>query len=104
MLPTRKIAACCLLLWPASLPSQRPPQPSKLTVTSTPAAADIGIDGKQMKQTPFTFYVSAGNHSVSVTSPGLKKCPARQLLVPAGSAVTVNCTEQGWDANPNWRS
>jgi PEGA domain len=90
-------AVCGMLVLPAWLASQRPPQPGQLTVKSTPAGASITIDGQLMKRpTNYTYYVSPGTHRVSLSAP-----PActQQTTVPvtAGTALTLNCTEKGWE-------
>jgi hypothetical protein len=104
MFPTVRLVAACLLLMPTYLPAQRPPQPGQLTVTSTPPGADITVDGHRMKKTPFTFFVSPDVvHRVILTDSNLPKCGGpkpKQVSVPSGSAISINCTKDGWDTKP----
>lgn len=93
-----KLAACCLFLFPAILSSQRPPQPGRLFVTSTPSGAAILIDGQRTgKMTDFTFLVSPGNHSLTLSQPGLQKCAVKtNVLVRSGYTASIGCTSAGW--------
>ena len=100
MLSALGIAVCCLLLFPVFLPSQRPPAPGKLSVTSTPPGAKITIDNQSMgKETDFTFVISPGDHYVSVRSANLPKCATpTKVSVPSGSIMSIDCSVTGWGA------
>jgi hypothetical protein len=95
--PRLRTVACGMLLLPAWSASQRPPQPGQLTVKSTPAGASITIDGQLMKRpTNYTYYVSPGTHTVSLSAP--PACTQEtKVSVTAGTALTLNCTEKGWE-------
>lgn len=94
--PAPVILLSSLLLFPQHLASQRPPTPGRLIVTSTQPAG-ITIDGQDTGQeTPSTFSVSPGDHSVSL--PRLPHCKqAKKVSVSAGFTKSVNC-----DANAGW--
>jgi hypothetical protein len=55
---------------------------------STPAAADIEIDGGFVGSTPSTVGVAAGQHQISVKKSGFKPCE-RKITVSSGQ-VNVN--------------
>jgi hypothetical protein len=95
--PALAMTLCCVLLSPMPLLSQRPALAGKLTVTSTPPGARITIDNQIMGQaTPFTFVVSPGDHNVAVRSAALTNCGKKKVSLPAGSAVSLDCTSAGW--------
>jgi len=101
LLPVLKLALGCLLLFPALLQSQMPQRPGRLTVDSTPPGAAVTIDSQPMSRpTPFTFVLSPGQHSVSVSGKDQAgremRCTA-SLNIVAGSAKAVHCTAKGWD-------
>lgn len=91
-----------VLLPAAGLWSQTPPQPGKLTITSTPKGAAIVIDGKKMPQpTDATFVVSPGTYRVSVADAtgNLKNCPTRNVAVSSGSQTVLDCSATGWTSS-----
>jgi hypothetical protein len=91
-----ELALCCALLFAGLLRSQTPQPPGRLSVTSDPPGATITIDDQQMnRQTPFTFAISPGQHSVSVR--GKDMYCAASLNVQSGAAKSVHCTARGWD-------
>jgi hypothetical protein len=87
---------------PASHPEMetRPAEPSspatpsgaqvQLQIASTPAGADIEIDGSFVGSTPSTVGVPSGQHQLSVKKPGFKTWE-RKITVSSGQ-VTVNAT------------
>jgi hypothetical protein len=90
-IPAPEILLCCLLLLAAPLLSQRPPAPGKLYVTST-RPSKITIDGQATGQvTPFTFAISPGEHSVSLTGGPKCKNSSNKVNVASGATASVNC-------------
>lgn len=59
---------------------------TKLSVTSTPAAADIDLDGSFMGTTPSVVEVSAGEHTVKVTKDGYHTW-ARKIRAQGGNVT-----------------
>ena len=101
LLPVLELALCCLFLFPGLLRSQMPQKPGRLTVTSEPPGATVNIDNRRMsRQTPFTFVLSPGRHSVSVRGKDQAgkdmNCTA-SLDIAGGAAKSVHCTAKGWD-------
>ncbi len=89
-----KKALCSALLFPVLLPSQRPPMPGKLNVTSTPSGVKITMDqAATNRYTPALFVVSAGNHTVSLAG---GQCGVARVDVDPGSIWTANCDKSGW--------
>jgi hypothetical protein len=96
LFPVLMAALFCLVLFPGLVRSQMPQAPGRLYVTSTPAGASVAVDNRRMsRQTPFTFVVSPGNHTVKVNGDGLS-CSA-SLNVPSSSTKSLHCTAKGWD-------
>ncbi|HXZ32864.1 MAG TPA: PEGA domain-containing protein [Terriglobales bacterium] len=56
---------------------------AQLQISSTPAGADIEIDGNYVGNTPSTVVASAGQHEISVKKPGFKPWQ-RKIAVSAG--------------------
>jgi hypothetical protein len=96
-----ELALCCLFLFPGPLRSQMPQRPGRLTVTSAAPGATVSIDNRQMsRQTPFTFVLSPGQHSVSVSGKdqaGKDMYCTASMNMPAGAAKSIHCTVKGWD-------
>jgi hypothetical protein len=65
----------------------------KCKFNSTPAGADITLDGKYVGNAPSSIAVESGTHLVEMTMPGFSTWK-RQLTVYAGSDVDVNATLQ----------
>jgi hypothetical protein len=85
--PIFEAALFWVLLLPAGLPSQTPPQSGKLIITSTPKGATIVINGQKMQQlTDATFVVSSGTYRVSVADAdgNLKNCATKNVSVSSG--------------------
>lgn len=61
----------------------------KCSFASTPAGAEISVDGKYVGSTPSTLSLSLGTHAVEVSLPGFVEWK-RQLTVSASSELTVN--------------
>jgi len=61
----------------------------KCNFASTPAGAEITVDGKYVGSTPSTLSLSVGTHAVEVSLPGFVEWK-RQLTVSSGSELTVN--------------
>lgn len=93
-----KLLPYSLLLIPALLLPQMPPQPGRLTISSDPAGAIVTINGRQVSErTNASFVVSPGNYQVSVASQdGKLRCPEITLTVGAGRTVARNCVANTW--------
>lgn len=61
--------------------------------SSTPAGADISLDGKYVGSTPSEISLSTGSHVVVLTMPGFTQWK-RELTVLSGSELTVNAILQ----------
>ena len=61
---------------------------AQLQVTSTPAAADIEIDGSFIGDTPSTVGVAPGQHQLSVKKTGFK--PWERKIAVSSGQVNVN--------------
>jgi hypothetical protein len=61
---------------------------AQLQVTSTPAAADIEIDGSFVGNTPSTMGVAPGQHQLSVKKTGFK--PWERKIAVSSGQVNVN--------------
>ncbi|HME34938.1 MAG TPA: PEGA domain-containing protein [Candidatus Sulfotelmatobacter sp.] len=61
----------------------------KCSFASTPAGAEITVDGKYAGSTPSTLSLSLGTHAVEISLPGFVQWK-RQLTVSSGSELTVN--------------
>jgi hypothetical protein len=86
------------LMFPRTSLSQTPAQPGRLNITSTPAGAQITINGEFMSQrTPANFVVAPGNYTVStVGQPGKSACQSQTFSVPTSTAVGIECSEGAW--------
>jgi len=63
---------------------------TKLSIASTPAGADIEVDGGFVGNTPSTIEVALGDHTITVSKSGFKSWE-RKLKVTGGS---VNLTAE----------
>jgi hypothetical protein len=61
----------------------------KCSFSSTPAGAEISLDGKFVGSTPSVLSLSVGGHALEVSLPGFATWK-RQLTVSAGTDITVN--------------
>jgi hypothetical protein len=61
---------------------------AKLSITSTPAGADIEVDGSFVGNTPSTIEVTPGDHTVSVSKSGYKSWERK--LKASGGNVNLN--------------
>jgi len=61
----------------------------KCSFASTPAGAEISVDGKYVGSTPSILSLGVGTHAVEVSLPGFVEWK-RELTVSAGSELTVN--------------
>lgn len=61
----------------------------KCSFTSTPAEAEISMDGQYIGSTPSMVRVKTGTHEVVVSMPGFAESK-RELTVAPGSELTVN--------------
>jgi hypothetical protein len=59
-----------------------------VTISSTPASADVEVDGKFVGNTPSTIPLAAGEHSIKVTKKGYK--PWERKLNVAGGAANLS--------------
>jgi hypothetical protein len=59
-----------------------------VNVSSTPASADVEVDGKFVGNTPSSVPVSVGEHSVKVSKKGFQ--PWERKLTVSGGSVNVN--------------
>ena len=76
---------------PDSVVSAAPPstEPGTVTVSSTPAGADVMVDGAFVGNAPANLKLPPGRHSVVVTSPGFRPW-SRDLTVLAASETNLN--------------
>jgi PEGA domain len=76
---------------PASVVASQVPSsaPGTVTVQSTPAGADISVDGAFVGNAPADLKLPPGKHTVSLTSEGFKPW-TRDMTVLAGSATNLN--------------
>jgi|SRR5208283_3535152 len=65
----------------------------KISFSSTPAGAEVTIDGQYVGSTPSALGVGVGNHTVEVSLPGFEHWK-RDLTVSKGSDLTVNAVLQ----------
>jgi hypothetical protein len=65
----------------------------KCSFASTPAGAEITVDGKYVGSTPTALRLRVGAHAVEVSLPGFVEWK-RQLTVSSGSELTVNAVLQ----------
>ena len=91
------LLSLAILLCPAALSTQMPPQPGKLVISSEPPGATVSIKGSVVAQhTNATFLVSPGTYPIVVTSQdGKFKCTG-SLTVVSGQTASATCTAAGW--------
>jgi hypothetical protein len=65
----------------------------KCNFTSTPAGAEITLDGKYVGSTPSEIELVTGTHAVVFSMPGFTQWK-RELTVLSGSELTVNAILQ----------
>jgi hypothetical protein len=65
--------------------------PSSVIVKSTPAGADIDVDGKYVGSTPSTIQIVPGDHEISIEKEGLTPWQ-RTMTVSAGGSSTIDAT------------
>jgi hypothetical protein len=91
-----KVLPVLLLVVPAMLPPQMPPQPAKLVIYSEPSGAMITINGQPQRRTNATFIVSPGNYQILVTNSSPALNCSKSVTPSAGETVTLTCTAGGW--------
>jgi hypothetical protein len=69
------------------------PTTIKCSFSSTPAGADVMLDGRYVGSTPSVLGVAAGNHVVVISMAGFSEWK-RELAVSSGSELTVNAVLQ----------
>lgn len=65
--------------------------PASVIVKSTPAGADINVDGKYVGSTPSTVQIAPGDHEISIEKEGLTPWQ-RTMTVSAGGNSTIDAT------------
>jgi hypothetical protein len=76
----------------AAVAEPRPEPPVEIatvTVKSTPAGADIRVDGKYVGNTPSILRLEPGDHSIAIAAPG-RGIWSRTITVGRGGDVTVS--------------
>jgi PEGA domain len=73
---------------PASGASPTAGSQTAVTISSTPASADVEVDGKFVGNTPSTIPLAAGEHSIRITKKGYK--PWERNLNVAGGATNLS--------------
>jgi len=73
----------------SGIESSSPAQQSSVTLKSTPAGADINVDGKWMGNTPSTIRLSAGEHEISIEKEGMTPWQ-RNMTVSAGGTIDID--------------
>jgi hypothetical protein len=66
-------------------------QPGTVIVKSTPAGADINVDGKYMGSTPSTIQLAPGDHQISIEKEAMTPWE-RTMTVTAGGSSTIDAT------------
>jgi hypothetical protein len=69
--------------------TSRPQETVKCSFTSTPAGAEVTVDGRYVGSTPSALGLTTGTHVVVVSMAGFTQWK-RELAVEAGSELTVN--------------
>jgi PEGA domain len=70
-------------------PTSAPSGLARLSVSSTPAGADIEVDGSFVGNTPSDLSIAEGDHTVQIHKSGFKPWE-RKLKATAGSTVRIN--------------
>jgi hypothetical protein len=65
----------------------------KCRVSSTPAGAEVTVDGRYVGSTPSVLGLTLGDHAVVISMPGFAQWK-RELTVASGSELTVNAVLQ----------
>ncbi len=73
----------------AAAATTRPRETVKCSFSSTPAGAEVTVDGRYVGSTPSVLGVTTGTHVVVVSMAGFTQWK-RELTVEAGSDLTVN--------------
>jgi PEGA domain-containing protein len=73
----------------ASVTTSRPPETVKCSFSSTPAGAEVMVDGRYVGSTPSVLGLTTGTHVVMVSMAGFTQWK-RELTVEPGSELTVN--------------
>lgn len=73
----------------AEMPAESAQQSAKCSFASTPAGAEITLDGRYAGSTPSFLSLNAGSHVVVISMPGFGDWK-RELAVSSGSVLTVN--------------
>lgn len=76
---------------PAQPAAAPPPEPSTITIKSTPDGADISVDGKYVGGTPSTLKLPPGEHTISIEKSTFKAWQ-RAITLSAGGNVTIDAT------------
>ncbi len=90
--PNLSTRGMILAMRPPMCPAMRPTKATNLRmlqVDSTPAGADINIDGKFVGNTPSGVRLEEGSHMVIVKKPGFKHW-RRKVKITAGSDIHLN--------------
>jgi hypothetical protein len=66
-------------------------EPGTVNVQSTPAGADVAVDGTFVGNAPAALKLTPGKHTVAVTSSGFKEW-SRDMTVLAASETNLNAT------------
>jgi hypothetical protein len=65
--------------------------PANVVIKSTPAGADIDVDGKYVGSTPSTVQIAPGDHDISIEKEGLTPWQ-RTMTVSAGGNSSIDAT------------
>ena len=92
------LVVCAALVFAPSLGAQRPGQPGKIHISSTPDGAQIKINGELMGQKTNTeLVVAPGNYSVETSGQsGKSTCIAQSFKVEAGKTTNIACSGGAW--------
>jgi hypothetical protein len=77
-------------------PATTPESQGTLAISSTPAGADVEVDGSFMGNTPSQLNLAAGDHTIKVSKTGFK--PWQRKLKISGGSINLNA-ELEQDAN-----
>jgi hypothetical protein len=88
--PNQSEAKSALAPSPTTASAEAQTGVAELTLSSTPAGADINIDGNFAGQTPSTLSLSAGDHTVSIEMTGYKSWERK--IHTSGGKINLNAT------------